>query len=1149
MMENIMQSLEYLVSDFSIFEKLSMIRRASDIYNKIVKMDSLVFPKNPMLHILDNFDHSQEPSDVFEINKYPFLNNKQNIKYLHNFMDFESVNKEILDKFGHRIYRSKLFETIRNFNISHRKLLIPLLKLDTVVANKNCILIENYNPLYRILSTNARPINQYYRYQAIMSTVLDNTLKYDRQHFIIIPVDDNFMLSRSNIMGITQADEMSSQRLVSSSHFYFFMIDLALILLNNESKISIFNSIKPKDLSKLNFVLTHKDECIIFNIGKLATLITSNVYVYGFINTVSMLSGTSSDKIEPLTEQEKEEVVEDVPEIKETFSDVVNIPLGELSSYYSNKLSESNIFKTLMRNKRKVEAYGIKANSKICSSALFVNDFPGNILSNDYFHEKENISLITNVFTDVEYRRKGFMRKILSHILEENKGKTIFLKVDKKDKMVQSIYTSLGFNILTIKSNDADSLIMAYGFKEKEKKPEPVPIDVKKSFLIPEVAKQAIQEKDDDKIKIITDKLILTEKQKVRIETLADKYKAIEIHTAEGKKTIDDVLSTSVNIGIKSESLPIQNKEGISEDMLSSSTKVFDTHYREKLLQRDILNNVVSFRDNGLFLTNYTERNEYNEFTRVKHVKAVFTDIRNKQHTINFKLPMPDEEGYYLVNGVRLSMSKQLVNIPICKISPTRVSLISNFNKTLVDKVGSVRNSLDTVLAKKAESLGISLVPKLNTYVGLSLPYEYKLLGRAYSKIVTKDYTFFFEYHDRYKFFDYRDVDKNDFSSVESTLSELENRYGVLVGKFNENRKILIFMDGAYRCTAIDILTLNLQKIPNYISDCFGTFEVPPEWCDLKILDKNIPIAFILSYRYGLSSVLKNLKIDYRFVEKGTREKVRMKNTDIVIEFNDGYLVIDRYPLLHSYIISGLCNFPTLSNYKLIDLDGKDAYYGLIAEKGMSINYLKGIDAYFSFFIDPITKEVLQEMGEPTNTRDLLIRAVEMLIYDNDKAPSSISNFRVRSSEKIPAMIYNEISRQYANYINSEFRDVSFSINTEAIFQRLIQDETMNLREDLNPIHAVKETSRVTHAGFGGRSSQAFVSRDRKYAKDAVGILSETTTDSGSVGMVASFSGDPKIKNLRGMFDTSQEDLNTSNILSDVALLMPGATHDDQNCI
>jgi hypothetical protein len=269
----------------------------------------------------------------------------------------------------------------------------------------------------------------------------------------------------------------------------------------------------------------------------------------------------------------------------------------------------------------------------------------------------------------------------------------------------------------------------------------------------------------------------------------------------------------------------------------------------------------------------------------------------------------------------------------------------------------------------------------------------------------------------------------------------------------------------------------------------------------------------------------------------------------MIIQFSDGKLIIDRYPLLGCYIVAGLAYFSSLKRYKLSDLDDVNTYYQIISDKGISINYLKGINNYFSFFIDPITKEILEEMREPTNTKDLLIRAVQMLVSDKDKAPSSISNFRLRSSEKLPSIVYNEISRQYANYVSSNHKDISFSINTEAVYQRILQDQTMALQEELNPIHAIKEAQRVTYTGFGGRSAEAFVEKDRKYPKDAVGILAETTTDSGSVGMVSAMTSDPNIKNLRGLFNTESKNIKPANILSDTSLLMPCVTHDDQHLV
>lgn len=1149
-------SLEYLISDFSVFEKLNMIRRLSDIHNKVVHPEHIVFPKNTMLHLFDNFDHSDATTDGFDVTKYPFINNKTNIKYLHNFLALDNIPEEYLSKFSHRLYRSKLSENIRNFNLAHRKIMIPALSLDTVIKNRNCIIVENYNPLYRILSLNARPINQYYRYQMILSTALQNLIQYDKQHFLVIPVEDQVVINRTNILSIAQSKEVTSQRLLSTSHFYFFIIDLALLLLDNESNTSTFKCIPVNELSKINVILMHKDRCVLFNFGKIASIISNKAYLFGFLNTIASLTGVTDIELIDQNEQdalpEETQVQEEV--IEDDFSDVTEVTLRELQLYYADKRDLANNLRTLQREKRTALGYGIYRISHalkknvLVASMVIVTDYHARSFSSTYFAEDEVISVIENVYIESIEQDKGFGEKILQALLNTYSG-PIFVKIDKSNKKGITFWKSQGFEETDIQPNDVESVIFGIRYSKRIIQPivdkEVKPVIIRQGItpssnrtpLIP------ISVRDDEKLKQVTDRMVLTEKQKNRIDVLADQYKEIKVTVNGEEKTIHEILNESVETSVKSEDLNIVNDAGIEDAYRVSCTHVFDENYRKNLLHRDILNNIISFRENGLFLTNYTERDEYNSFTRVKHVKAVFTDIRNKQHTINFKLPMPDDEGYYLVNGVHMTMTKQLVNVPICKISPTRVSLISNYNKTLVDKVSSVRYSTTKNLMKKSEELGITFVPKLNLYVGIPVPYEYKLFGRDYSKIVTKDYTFYFEYKHRFEFFE--KVSGIATESLQENLQLIESKYGVLVGYLNTDRDVKIFMNMKNELTAVHSETFNKVEIPRYITGCFGDFKVNAEWCDLKILDKNIPIGFILCYRYGISKVLNNLKIDYRFVEKNTRQRVTRTNTEITIPFEDGHLVIDRYPLLHSYIISGLQAFNTLDNYRFIDLDGKDAYYGLLAEKGMSLNYLKGIDNYFSFFVDPITKNVLEEMGEPTNTRDLLIRAVELLITDTDKAPSAISNFRVRSAEKIPAMIYNEISRQYANYINSEFKDVSFSINTEAIFQRLIQDETMGLRETINPIHAVEYKSRVTHSGFGGRSSQAFVSRDRKYAKDAVGVISEATTDSGSVGMVAFLSSDPNIKNLRGMFH-EEKATDVANTLSDVSLLMPAATHDDQ---
>jgi len=1019
------EAAQEFLTDYGVFEKTNMIRRTSDLIKRVANSGPhMVLPKNVMLHMFDNISHSDQSTDTFDETKYPFLNTKGTMKYLHHFTDLDAIDKQSLSKFSHRIYRSKLIENLKRYSIDHRKLFIPALKLDPIIGNKNVIIIENYNPLYRMLATSLRPIYQYYRYRAFMTTILQNTIKYDRQHVLVIPVPDTFTYVRSTMLAIVQSKEVSAQRLSSGDHFSFFIIDLISLLLDNNTKLSTFNQIGFRYLKTLNIMLTHKDKSIIFNIGKLASLAKTKSYVFSFIDNISRISG-------------------------------VNIPVTELPDENAD------------------------------------DDQPDQ-------DESDDVATDTQPIISVTQKQEKELQNIIQNAPDLSKEK-------EADKTVNSPPPDTGQTLDETPISKPDE---SSSFVEIDAISRVLPIGVAPS-----------------------------QKQIDRIAALSTKHLSITIPTSKGFTTIKEILNTPVDIKVEPTALNIHGGNDIEPSMMLTATKAFDQGYHEKLFRKDIIESVVSFKENGLFLTDYNEKNEYNSFTRVKHVKATFHDIKGKQHTINFKLPMPDSEGYYLVNGVRLSMSKQLVNIPICKISPTRVSLISNYNKTLVDKVQSSRHSLSEYLANKAGDLNIKLIPHRNTYVGITAPYDYKQLGASFGRITTETHTFFFDYHNRYE------EGASGIESLAVSLEEYESKYGVLMGYVNENKQQCVFMNASNLCVIVDLRTGNIVEKDTPISSYFGEFQVPTEWCDLKILDKNLPIVFILGYRYGLTAILKNLKIKHRIVK--LRETMHLKNTEIAIIFSDCKLIFDRYPLEHSYILAGFSMFPTMKNYTMLELDDKDVYYRLLSDKGMSMNYLKGIDAYFNFFIDPITKDVLQRMGEPTNTRDLLIRSIDLLVNTVDKSTSAASNFRLRSTERLPAMIYNEIARQYANYINSNFKDSSFSINTEAIFQRIIQDETMTLREDLNPIHAIKEVNRVTYSGFGGRSSEAFVARDRKYPRDAIGILAETTTDSGSVGMVTALTGNPKIKNLRGMFETDSTALNTTNILSDVALLMPNSTHND----
>ena len=67
---------------------------------------------------------------------------------------------------------------------------------------------------------------------------------------------------------------------------------------------------------------------------------------------------------------------------------------------------------------------------------------------------------------------------------------------------------------------------------------------------------------------------------------------------------------------------------------------------------------------------------------------------------------------------------------------------------------------------------------------------------------------------------------------------------------------------------------------------------------------------------------------------------------------------------------------------------------------------------------------------------------------------------------------------------------------------------------------------------------------DRRFAKDDVGVISESTVDNKKVGLNAQLSFDPLIENTEGILGESK-DIQPANFLSIYGLMFPFATHDD----
>ena len=569
----------------------------------------------------------------------------------------------------------------------------------------------------------------------------------------------------------------------------------------------------------------------------------------------------------------------------------------------------------------------------------------------------------------------------------------------------------------------------------------------------------------------------------------------------------------------------------------------FDQDYRDRGLHQDTAKVLTALTKEGMFIRSVDHSTTITEMDHIAHYKVSLSDVTGKQHSVAFSYPIMDKDGRMRIGGVTYTMRKQIVNVPICKISPTRVNLSSNYNKSIVERVQSVRNRFDVYIGKYLEKLRaencITAAAGRYNQKNTPLPFDYSAVAQRYQKLGYKDTTLFFQYPHRLQ-------NVSDKKSVETE----EKSFGIYLGEGPENTRFYMDMRNAVHQVRAGKAVQSWPSLLKLLDGEFGDKVPAPkmvsEYTNLVLLSGEYPVGIVLAYRFGLKALFDMIHLEYRFYPKG--KQVDCGPDEISVQFANGSIVFSRYPLSRSLIAAGL-NWADLRAFTTDALEVKSTYADIFESKSLSIHYLKGIDNFFDFFVDPITLEVLKEMKEPTNPRDLLLRANSMLSDWTSEPSSNIQNHRVRGQERFASFLYKELSRELADYRNAKSKKSGFSINPTEVFKLISRDQTVAPSDIINPLHEAKDGLFFTFSGTQGRTQASFVTKDRVAAKDGMGSISEAFPDSGMVGINGYLSTNANITNTRGLFrpvvsDKDIESLTAPEILSVVNMVMPGTTKD-----
>lgn len=570
----------------------------------------------------------------------------------------------------------------------------------------------------------------------------------------------------------------------------------------------------------------------------------------------------------------------------------------------------------------------------------------------------------------------------------------------------------------------------------------------------------------------------------------------------------------------------------LDESMLRSRSAVLKQDYAQRFLHKDIAKMMVGIQNAGVCLADYRPDIISGVEGSYDVLNIQLHPVDGSQSTHQIRLPRVQKDASFTVDGVKQHMQLQRMELPIRKINAFKVALTSYYDrKLMVLRSQKVVDDYGLWLVKQIRNRGErkeGQVPPLVYSLGTGYNPEY-VSPRIYSILAKK----------------FKHITVTGFGQLNFQIDELLAKYpeykrytkkdAFLVG-VKDGQPLTIdgfgnlFQGDTEVGTVETLMGINLSK-------------APIEYAVINISGYYFPIGVVLCYYFGIDKLIQVTKATTRTVPMGTKPK--LGEDEYAIAFNDEYLIFNRREKLASLIFGGMPKLNNIGNFSRVDLNEKGIWVPLMGDPKVKPQQFKEMKLLFDLFIDPITKEELAKMGHATSFHYLLIDAVKMLETDYTRHEVELEEQRIVGYERFAGHVYREMVKAIRQYRNKgKERKHTIDINPEAVILNIITDTSVNLVEEVNPIHQLKDQEEVTFGGVGGRSEITMVKRARQQLESYRGKISEANKDSGKVGFVTYLTSDPGIKDFRGNIAVDEKPTN-AGLVSVTGNLQYGVGHDD----
>lgn len=636
----------------------------------------------------------------------------------------------------------------------------------------------------------------------------------------------------------------------------------------------------------------------------------------------------------------------------------------------------------------------------------------------------------------------------------------------------------------------------------------------------------------------LADNNLLTAGEYKRYSKLADSYKRIV--AKDGKSTLEEYVKIPPEDLKIDDVVNIPDSDGIvDKSMLRSSLENFDKNYIGKdIIGKDTTSMVLSLQKAGIIVADYKVTKHESILGAEEEHTMRLVPLEGAPSTIRFKVPVVDENGTFTGNGVKYALRKQLNEVPIRKIDYNRVALTSYYGKTFINRARKRAKDYGVWLQNSVMAKGLDkedpIISDLFTAnlfdSTLDAPRAYTGLSMSFKSFTCRGYQVLLDHKQMLQ-----EVDKAIVSKYEKDGSVI----------FASKAGTYLLMDKNNSVYAIKNDALEpMSTIEEFLGLNGGN--APVEYAEAVIGAKDIPVGVILGYYLGFSKLLKLLKLNPVSVPAGKR--ITLQPNEYALVFSDETLIFSRDDRLASLIIGGFNEYhKSIRAFNLHSFDKKGVYVNLLESNKLGTRYVREMDLMQQMFVDPITKEILIDMKEPTTFNGLLVRSCELLLDDKHPEEFDTKYMRIKGYERIPGAVYRQLVgavRQHNGQLGKANKPIE--LNPYAVWKYVTEDPTKVQVSEMNPIQALKETEAVTYSGTGGRSSRAMVKRTRAYHRSSMGTISESTVDSSDVGINIYLTANPQFTSVRGVSrEFNFEKQGATSLISTSAMLAPGSDKDD----